>query len=728
MIYQLKVSELCALAESQQLRCYFYIKEMSLSPRVSTIVEVDSPFEKKSISINCLPQQSSSQAEIDSYNKSEDDALLLLKANVADLTNYVDLTSVQTISGQKQFGVISVSNISKLSKNDASILLAGGGDMLVSSLVTQPQLYEIIDIDTEKSKAYVFSIQEEMNDWMTIQDNVAKLVIGDNLYIDDKEVTDYWWDGTNLRVLETELPDMSNVISTLRAATGGGNAIIDISIDGNTLILARNTIYDNSSVFLVGEGVKSISDINATVDLSNYYNKTQIYFYSEIYSLLKNKSNIGVSYSKSESYAIDDVCTKFVDDAFQLLKVDMKQLISAYTKTETNNLLNNKTNTGVSYCKSETYTRDEVYTKGQDDTLLLAKADKTQLFDSYSKNETYVRDEVQIKTEIDQLISDIDVGDIDLTVYYNKTKTDELLDEKLGTTDLVNYVTLGTSQIITTNKIFNNACRFASSIDGMSTVIGSSFIKSGADNIVVLLGTGGIQPISKTEIDNKYVRLEGSVQQTITGRLKYVSSFGGTYDETQDPVENTYLTQSEVDVKLTNYVNISINQEINDTKTFNANINITGFVKTDKDDTSVLLVDGGTSLLSSLYFNINFGSHYWKCKQFHNSFSFSKHYKSYFIGNEAKDINSVGGIKFYKLRNKVVYNIELHLREDFMGFVFTCFPEKLWPFNKHSLELGDDGDYEPLKSATSDVNGDEKFNIVDDWHVNSTIDGIKSML
>ncbi|KAA6372156.1 MAG: hypothetical protein EZS28_032319, partial [Streblomastix strix] len=136
---------------------------------------------------------------IDSYSKIEDDALLLLKANVADLTNYVDLTSAQTITGQKQFGVINVSNISKLNKNDASILLAGGGDMLVSSLVTQSQLQEVREIATGKSKAYVFSTQDELNDCMAIQDNLEKLVIGDNLYIVDKEVTDNWWDGTDLK-------------------------------------------------------------------------------------------------------------------------------------------------------------------------------------------------------------------------------------------------------------------------------------------------------------------------------------------------------------------------------------------------------------------------------------------------------------------------------------------------------------------------------------------------
>ncbi|KAA6360947.1 MAG: hypothetical protein EZS28_043527 [Streblomastix strix] len=127
---------------------------------------------------------------------------------------------------------------------------------------------------------------------------------------------------------------------------------------------------------------------------------------------------------------------------------------------------------------------------------------------------------------------------------------------------------------------------------------------------------------------------------------------------------------------------------------------------------------------------------------------------------------------FYKLRNKVVYNIELYLSSHFMGFVLTNFIEELWPFSKHAFILGDDvghkqnvmgcisekgfyigvsngivdqitsikdnthiaiagvyyTDYEPLKRATNDVNGDGKINIVDDWHVNSIIDVIQSTI
>ncbi|KAA6375626.1 MAG: hypothetical protein EZS28_028848, partial [Streblomastix strix] len=403
-------------------------------------------------------------------------------------------------------------------------------------------------------------------------------------------------------------------------------------------------------VVCAGGGVRSIADIQSAsyskseddallllkADKSTTYTKTEddallllkadkiqlidSYTKGETDNLLNNKANTGVSYTKGE------------DDALLLLKADKTQLIDSYNKGETNNLLNNKADTGVSY------------TKGEDDALLLLKADKTQLIDSYTKGETdnllnnkantgvsYSKGEddallllkanqstTYTKIETDQLISQVDVGDVDLTDYYNKTKTDELLSEKADTIELSNYMTLGTSQTITANKTFNNACRFISSIDGLSTVTGSSFVKSGADDTVVLLGAGGTKPLSEfagtptnlsnyytktqtfsqTEANNKFVRLEGSVQQTITGRLKYVSPFDYP-DETQDPVANTYLTMSEVDAKLTNVVTTNTTQSITGAKTFNANVTATGFAKTGKDDTSVLLAGGGDKLISS---------------------------------------------------------------------------------------------------------------------------------
>ncbi|KAA6387996.1 MAG: hypothetical protein EZS28_016475 [Streblomastix strix] len=371
----------------------------------------------------------------------------------------------------------------------------------------------------------------------------------------------------------------------------------DVLLDDNLNISVQNDAYTKEQ-----DEALLLLKANKT-ELIDTYTKT------EVYALLDDKLNVSNQI---------DANTKSQDVALLLLKADMIQLIDAQTKTESIIQLNSKANTG------------DFYTKGQDDALLLLNADKTELIDAYNKTkvDTILDDKLNVsdqfnsynQIETDQLISQIDVGDVDLTDYYNKTKTDELLSEKADTTELSNYMTLGTSQTITANKTFNNACRFVSSIDGMATITGSQFVKSGADDTVVLLGAGGTklisefagaptdlsnyytktQTYSKTETDNKFVRLEGSIQQTITGRLKYVSPFGQTYDETQDPVANTYLTMSEVDSKLTNYDNTVNNQEINGTKTFNSNVTAAGFAKTGKDDTSVLLAGCGENLISSL--------------------------------------------------------------------------------------------------------------------------------
>ncbi|KAA6366097.1 MAG: hypothetical protein EZS28_038376 [Streblomastix strix] len=337
--------------------------------------------------------------------------------------------------------------------------------MLVSSLVTQPQLQEVRDFATRKSKTYVFSTQGELNDWMAVQENIAKLVIGDNLYIVDKEVTDYWWDGTNLKVLETELSDMSNVITTLGTATGGGNSITDISIDGNILTPAKNknfvdtdndqsisgqkifntTIhsvgimvqtYDNSSAVCAGGGVRSIADIySASYSKSEddallllNADKTQLigsYTKGETNNHLNNKADTGVSYTKGEDDAFllleADKLTTYIkteDDVLLLLKADKIQLIDSHTKGETNNFLNNNADTGVSYMK------------GEDDALILLKTYKIQLIDSYTKGETnnHLNNKADtgvsyMKGEDDELLLLKD----DKPTTYTKTEDDALL-------------------------------------------------------------------------------------------------------------------------------------------------------------------------------------------------------------------------------------------------------------------------------------------------------------
>ncbi|KAA6356559.1 MAG: hypothetical protein EZS28_047913, partial [Streblomastix strix] len=106
-----------------------------------------------------------------------------------------------------------------------------------------------------------------------------------------------------------------------------------------------------------------------------------------------------------------------------------------YSQDETNNLFSNKANIGVSYTKDT----EVSYTKGEDDALLLLKADKTQLKDSYCKTETYARDEVYTKGETNNLLN----SKADTGVSYTKGEDDALLLLKADKTKLIDSYTKG---------------------------------------------------------------------------------------------------------------------------------------------------------------------------------------------------------------------------------------------------------------------------------------------
>lgn len=67
-----------------------------------------------------------------------------------------------------------------------------------------------------RATAYVFDTLAQLNSWLAgtyIRPDgktVADLVTGDNLYIRDTNVKDYWWDGAAAQELEAESPDLAD--------------------------------------------------------------------------------------------------------------------------------------------------------------------------------------------------------------------------------------------------------------------------------------------------------------------------------------------------------------------------------------------------------------------------------------------------------------------------------------------------------------------------------------
>ena len=75
---------------------------------------------------------------------------------------------------------------------------------------------EISDVEAiarGKSRARVFSTVANLDSWLSVPDNVATLQIGDNFYIEDTGVPDYWWSGMTKLPLEAEKVDLTDYYS-----------------------------------------------------------------------------------------------------------------------------------------------------------------------------------------------------------------------------------------------------------------------------------------------------------------------------------------------------------------------------------------------------------------------------------------------------------------------------------------------------------------------------------
>ncbi|KAA6378292.1 MAG: hypothetical protein EZS28_026181, partial [Streblomastix strix] len=115
----------------------------------------------------------------------------------------------------------------------------------------------------------------------------------------------------------------------------------------------------------------------------------------------------------------------------------------------------------------------------------------------------------------------------------------------------------------------------------------ASIVKSGADDSVVLLGAGGTKPISEFSSsvdDSKYVKNDGDVQD-IQGILRK-TTLNQPYPE---PTDDDYITLGAVKSEFISSIYSG---------SISGNLTSTSFIKSDKDDTSVLLAGGGDRLLS----------------------------------------------------------------------------------------------------------------------------------
>ena len=92
---------------------------------------------------------------------------------------------------------------------------------------------EAMSVAKGRATGYVFETVDDLDAWLIVQDNVDELILGDNFYIKDLEVPDYWWDGTQKQPLETQKVDLSGYAKSTdivgKRSTNGAEIFNDYS-------------------------------------------------------------------------------------------------------------------------------------------------------------------------------------------------------------------------------------------------------------------------------------------------------------------------------------------------------------------------------------------------------------------------------------------------------------------------------------------------------------------
>lgn len=102
-----------------------------------------------------------------------------------------------------------------------------------------------------RARSHTFETTADMNAWLAIPENAATLQMGDNLYIVELGVPDYWWDGTQAQQLGAEKPDFSDYYKKEET-----DALLPVTIDETQYNEKYNAgTLDAGVIYMVRSGV-----------------------------------------------------------------------------------------------------------------------------------------------------------------------------------------------------------------------------------------------------------------------------------------------------------------------------------------------------------------------------------------------------------------------------------------------------------------------------------------
>ncbi len=133
----------------------------------------------------------------------------------SELTNTRNAEQVYDSPQVDGFGNVKLVSVVKWS---GRVLICGGVSEIVDATARRlimnvvDELTQVGAIARQAANSKVFDTVDEMRAWL--DKNSGSLNVGDNLYIRDANVPDYWWDGVDACELEAEIPNIINMVTT----------------------------------------------------------------------------------------------------------------------------------------------------------------------------------------------------------------------------------------------------------------------------------------------------------------------------------------------------------------------------------------------------------------------------------------------------------------------------------------------------------------------------------
>lgn len=130
------------------------------------------------------------------------------------VNNHHDNTKQNELTQDDKQAIADLKDISgKVDKVSGKSLLADSEITRLASLhnyddaEVRGKIAEVEAIAKGRATGYVFDTKADMEMWIVTHSQ--QLVVGDNLYIKEKDIPDYWWDGTQAQELEVQKVDLT---------------------------------------------------------------------------------------------------------------------------------------------------------------------------------------------------------------------------------------------------------------------------------------------------------------------------------------------------------------------------------------------------------------------------------------------------------------------------------------------------------------------------------------